>query len=157
MRPRLFDTSVLIPMIRGEAYEDLFRRALRTGRARMSSVVMQELYAGARTAADKKNYDGINRAFLSRGYIVTPDHDDWTLSGVILAQYQQLYGEVEPQDHIPDILIALCAVKVNAELVTENVVDMERWRKMLRRSRKRLNILAVKREEHRASSSGVRC
>lgn len=145
MRPLLFDTSILIPMIRGEAYEDLFLRALRSGRGRLSSVAMQELYAGVQTRDDKKDYDGINRAFLSRGYMVTPDHDDWTLSGVILARYQQLHGEVEPRDHINDILIALCAVKINAQLATENSVDMERWRKILRRSGKVLRVLPLRR------------
>jgi len=149
MRLQLFDTSVLIPTIREAAYEDLLRQALRAGRARISSVVMQELYAGARTPADKKSCDGINRAFMSRGYMVTPDHEDWTLGGITLARYQQLHGGVEPRDHINDILIALCAAKVNAELVTENAADKDRWRRMLRRSGKVLHVLAVKREEHR--------
>ena len=136
-------------MIRGEAYEDLFQGALRSGRARMSSVVMQELYAGARTLADKRDYDGINRAFVSRGYMVTPSHEDWTMSGVLLARYQQLYGDVEPRDHINDILIAFCAVKANADLVTENETDMRRWQRMLRRAGKKLAILPVKREVYR--------
>lgn len=144
-RPLLFDSSVLIPMIRGEAYEELFQRALRTGRARLSSVVMQELYAGARTRADKRNYDGINQAFVRRGYVVTPSHEDWTLSGVLLAQYQQRYGDVEPRDHINDLLIALGAVRAAAELMTENVTDMERWRKLLGRSGKTFSLQAVTR------------
>jgi len=117
----------------------------------MSSVVMQELYAGARTRADKNNYDGINRAFLGRGYMITPGHEDWTLGGVILARYQQLHGEIEPRDHIHGLLIALCAATAKAELVTENAADMERWRKMLGRLGKLLQILAVKRDEHRPS------
>ena len=74
--------------------------------------------------------------------MVTPNHDDWVLSGVLLARYQQRYGRVEPRDHINDILIALCAVRANAVLVTENVVDMERWRRMLGRSRKTFSIQA---------------
>jgi len=62
-------------MLREEAYTALFRQALETRRARLSSVVMQELYAGARTAADKRDYDEINSSFLQRGHIVTPDHN----------------------------------------------------------------------------------
>ena len=142
-RVLLFDSSALIPIIRGEVDEALFQRALRTGRARLSSVVMQELYAGARTRADKKNYDGISQAFVRRGCMVTPSHDDWVLSGVLLARYQQRYGAVEPRDHINDILIVLCAVRVNAALVTENVADMERWKRMLGRSGKALRIQPV--------------
>jgi predicted nucleic acid-binding protein len=148
VRPVLFDTSILIPMIRGEAYETLFQGALRTGRARLSSVVMQELYAGARTPADKRDYDEINRAFLNRQYIV-PHHEDWILSGILLARYQRLYGDVEPRDHINDILIAICAVKTNATLVTENTDDMKRWQRMLRRVGKNLLLMAVHREEYR--------
>lgn len=121
----------------------------------MSSVAMQELYAGARTAADKKNYDGINRAFVSRGFMVTPDHDDWTTAGVILARYQRLRGEVEPRDHINDILIVLSAAKLAAELVTENAADMARWGGMFRRAATKVHILGVKREEHRSGSRGI--
>jgi len=99
-RPVLFDTSVMIPMIRGEAYEELFQRALRNGKARLSSIVMQELYAGALHPADKKDYDAINRLFVNRGYMVTPTHDDWTMSGIMLARYQERFGKVEPRDHI---------------------------------------------------------
>jgi len=79
-------------MSQGEAYENLFQRALRTGQARLSSVVMQELYAGARTPADKKDYDEINKVFLRQGHIVTPDHDDWILSGIILLLQVQTQG-----------------------------------------------------------------
>lgn len=149
LRPLLFDTSILIPLIREEAYETLFQWALRAGRARLSSVVMQELYAGARTPADKRNYDGINLAFVRRGYMISPTHDDWILSGVLLARYQQLHGNVEPRAHINNILIALCAVKASATLVTENAEDMERWRKMLKRAGKPFALMAVKREEYR--------
>jgi predicted nucleic acid-binding protein len=133
-------------MIRGEAHEELFQRALRSGRARLSSVVMQELYAGAHTPADKKDYDAINRLFLSRGYIITPTHDDWILSGILLARYQQRYGAVEPRDHINDMLIVLCAVNTTADLVTENETDMTRWQAMLSRAGKRLSLRIVQRE-----------
>ena len=145
-RPLLFDTSIMIPMIRGEAYEDLFQRALRSGRARLSSVVMQELYAGAQSPADKHDYDAINRSFLRRGYMVTPSHDDWTLGGVLLARYQRRYGAIEPRDHINDILIVLCAVNANADLVTENAVHMRRWKEMLRRAGKKVSLRTVQRE-----------
>ena len=148
-RPLLFDTSVLIPMIRGDAYERLFFRSLRSGRARISSVVMQELYAGARAGADKKNLDGINRAFAGRGYLVTPDHDDWVFAGIILARYQNRHGKVEPRHHINDILILLGAARSEAALVTENAADMIRWRRMTRGAYKGLQVFGVRRAEWR--------
>jgi len=149
MRPQLFDTSTLIPMIRGEAYEPLFRRGLRSGRARISSVVMQELYAGARSRADKRSLDEFNRAFVSRGYVVTPDHHDWTRAGVILARYRRLHGDVQPRDHLNDLLIVLCAAKIAADLVTENAADMVRWRRMLPPDARALRIVGVRRQNHR--------
>jgi predicted nucleic acid-binding protein len=151
MRLQLFDTSTLIPMIRGEAYEPLFRRALRIGRARMSSVVMQELYAGARAPGDKKDLDAINRAFVSRGYLVTPGHEDWIMAGTVLARYQRLHGGVEPRDHINDVLIVLGASKLGADLMTENSADMERWRRMLPRGRRAFRVRGVRRRNHRAT------
>lgn len=151
MRLQLFDTSILIPMVRGEAYEELFRRALRSGRARMSSVVMQELYAGAHSPGDKRDLDGIHQMFKTQGYVVTPGHDDWVQAGLLLARYQRLRGRVEPRDHINDILVVLDAAKLGADLVTENGGDMERWRKVLRPSRRALRIRVVRRGDHRTA------
>ncbi len=151
MRLQLFDTSVLIPIIRGQAYEVLFRRALRGGRARMSSVVMQELYAGVRAPGDKKGLDAIQRAFLARGYVVTPGHDDWVLAGLLLARYARRRGAIEPRDHINDVLIVLNASMLGADLVTENASDMERWRKMLSGSRRAFRVHGVNRREHAPS------
>ena len=132
-------------MFRGVAYEDIFQRALRSGRARLSSVVMQELYAGALTPADKRDYDAINMAFSRRGYMLTPSHDNWIESGIMLARYQQRYGALEPRDHINDILIALSAAQANAVLITENDADMGRWGEMLKRKGKKLTITAMRR------------
>jgi predicted nucleic acid-binding protein len=151
MRLQLFDTSVLLPMIRGQAYEVLFRRALRGGRARMSSVVMQELYAGVRAPGDKRGLDAIHRAFLTRGYVVTPGHDDWVLAGLLLARYARRQGAVQPRDHISDVLIVLNASMLGADLVTENASDMERWRKMLSGSRRAFRVHGVNRRKHAPS------
>jgi predicted nucleic acid-binding protein len=144
--PRLFDTSVMIPVVRGEAYERLFRKALRSGRARLSSVVMQELYAGASTEADKRDYDRLNQAFVSRGYMLTPEHEDWVLAGILIAQYRRRYGNFNPRDHLNDVLIALSASRVAAELITENVADMNTWKSFLKRMGRRLNVKGVQRK-----------
>ena len=151
MRLQLFDTSILIPMVRGEAYEELFRRALRSGRARMSSVVMQELYAGTHSPGDKRDLDGIHQMFKTHGYVVTPGHDDWVQAGLLLARYQRLRGSVGPRDHINDVLIVLDASKLRADLVTENSSDMERWRRMLPRARRAFRVQGVNRGDHRTS------
>jgi predicted nucleic acid-binding protein len=109
---------------------------------------MQELYAGTRSAGDKRDLDGINRAFIGRGYVVTPEHGDWILAGLLLARYQRLKGGVNPSTHINDILIVLDAAKLGADLVTENSSDMERWRKMLPREKRAFRVERVVRSEH---------
>jgi len=123
----LFDTSVLIPLINTGLHERLFRRALRSGRALICSVVLQELYAGTADPGSKRALDAMNRAFLRAGAVVTPLHEDWCQAGVILARYARLHGQVDPRDHLADLLITLCAARAKAILVTENVHDMERW------------------------------
>jgi predicted nucleic acid-binding protein len=128
----LFDTSVLIPMINTGRYEETFRRAMRSGRALLCSVVLQELYAGTADVASKRDLDRLNRSFVLAGAIVTPEHDDWTAAGIILARYGRLRGRVARQDHLADVLITLCAARRSAILVTENVRDMARWAALAR-------------------------
>jgi len=53
-----------------------------------------------------------------------------------------LNGEVN------DVLIVIGAAKLDADLVTENAEDMERWRRMLRGRMKHSRILGVKRQDH---------
>jgi predicted nucleic acid-binding protein len=68
----LFDTSVYIPYLRGEAYSGLIEDAVRRGMVRPISVVMAELYAGTRSAQDKADLDVVLRAYQSLGFLVTP-------------------------------------------------------------------------------------
>lgn len=140
IRPLLFDTSVLIPLINSGRYEFVFRKALRSGRARLCSVVLQELLAGTPDAEGKKALDAMNSAFLRANAVVTPRHEDWHTAGVILARYMRLYGQVEPGDHLSDLLIALCAAQAGAVLVTENEKDMKRWAASIRRQGRTLTV-----------------
>lgn len=70
----VFDSSVYIPYLRREAYRDLVEGQTRRGRKRLSSVVLQELFTGTRSPADKRLLDDLNRAFVASGYVVTPEH-----------------------------------------------------------------------------------
>lgn len=79
---------------------------------------------------------------MGNKFMTNTQSEDALAKSLQLAVLRSLLFEAEPRDHINDILIALCAAKVNAELVTENTGDMERWRKMLRRAGKVLHILA---------------
>ena len=75
--------------------------------------------------------------------ILTPSEDDWALSGVYMARYIRLFGEINPKDHIFDLLISILASNANAPLVTKNTRDMLRWKKILRASGKNLILFSV--------------
>lgn len=131
----LFDTSVLIPMINAGRHELAFRRAVRSGRALLCSVVLQELYAGTPDLRSKRDLDRLNETFSVAGALVTPEHDEWTAAGVLLSRFSRLRGRVAPKDHLSDVLIVLCAARRSAILVTENLRDMARWAALVRPSR----------------------
>jgi len=148
-RTVVFDTSIYIPYFRGEAYRDLVESETRRGGNRVSSVVLQELYAGTRSPADKRLLDDLNRAFATRGLLLTPEHDEWVLTGQLLNQHGRRYGFLTPRHHVADILILLSAVRAGAVLITENVQDFSAWLKLLRRRRVSGAVLGVRRGDHR--------
>jgi predicted nucleic acid-binding protein len=146
----VFDTSIYIPYFRGEAYRNLVESETRRGRNRVSSVVLQELYAGTRSPADKRLLDNLNQAFAARGLLLTPGHDEWVLTGQLLNQYGRRHGFVTPRHHVADILILLSTVRSGAVLITENVQDFSAWLKLLRRRRVSATVVGVRRGDHRA-------
>jgi len=145
----LFDTSVYIPSLRGEAYTGLIEEAVRKGSVRLSSVVLAELYAGTRSAQDKADLDVVLRAYQSLGFLVTPQAEDWTRAGQTVRRYSRLYGEIEPREHMHDVLILLGGAAVGAEVVTENAKPFARWAALLRRMGRRVRIREVRREDYR--------
>jgi predicted nucleic acid-binding protein len=72
----LFDTSMYIPYLRGEAYSGLIETTGRSGRVRLSAVVLSELYAGTRSPQDKTDLDVVSRAYQSLGFLVVPAVED---------------------------------------------------------------------------------
>jgi predicted nucleic acid-binding protein len=148
IRPVVFDTSIYIPYVRREAYRNLVETQTRLGRNRLSSVVLQELYAGTRSAADKRLLDDLDRAFTARGYVVTPVHREWALAGQLLNQYGQRHGFLNPSRHVADVLILVSALRAGAVLITENMRNFSAWLKLLKRRRIVGTVLGVRREDH---------
>jgi predicted nucleic acid-binding protein len=144
----LFDTSIYIPHVRGEAYTTLLEEAARTGSVRLSAVVLEELYAGTRSARDKADLDVVLRAYQSLGFLVTPQTAEWTQAGQVIRRYSRLYGELEPREHLNDILILLSGAMVGAEVVTENARPFARWTALLRRMRRTVRVREVQREDY---------
>ena len=147
-RPVVFDTSIYIPYFRREAYRGLIETQTRKGRNLLSSVVLQELYAGARSSTDRRLLDGLNQAFTASDYVVTPGHEEWALAGQLLNLYARRHGVLNPRSHVADVLILISAFRTGAVLVTENVRNFSAWLQLLGRRRISGAILGVRREYH---------
>lgn len=144
----LFDTSVYIPYLRGEAYTSLIEEAVRRGSVRMSAVVLGELYAGTRSVRDKADLDTVLHAYQSLGFLVTPRATEWTRAEQAIRRYSHLYGAIEPREHLNDVLILLSGASIGAEVITENAKPFARWAVLLRRMRITARLREVRREDY---------
>jgi predicted nucleic acid-binding protein len=90
-----------------------------------SSVVAQELLAGARTPAGRKRVEILFRPFERVGRVVTPTHNHWKDAGVILAYVFR--DRPDLRNKLPalvnDCLLALSARSLGATLYTRNRDD----------------------------------
>jgi predicted nucleic acid-binding protein len=139
----VFDTSVIIPYITHGAYAKPFETALRQGIALIPAPVFHELYAGTRSKNDKVDVDCIYRSLKWIEGILTPSEEDWATSGIYMARYIRLFGEINPKDHIFDLLISILACNAHSPLVTKNTRDMLRWQRILRAAGKSLMLYPV--------------
>jgi predicted nucleic acid-binding protein len=141
--PYVFDTSVFIRTIRGNITPDLIARPLAAGRAYLSSVVACELWAGTKSREDAADLEMLVRGFERVGAILTPTHDDWAAAGRMLARYQRLHGSLASRGHSHDILVVLCAARVDGVVVTGNPSHIERWAGLARRAGRRVTMESV--------------
>ena len=90
-----------------------------------SSIVAQELLAGARSPAGRKRVEALFRPFERVGRVVTPGHKHWKDAGGILAKV--LHDRPDLKDKLPalvnDCLLALSARSLGATLYTRNRDD----------------------------------
>jgi predicted nucleic acid-binding protein len=122
----LFDTSVYISVLRDEAFAQefrprYFRDILRTY---FSSVVIQELLAGARTFRHRRQAAALYEPFERTGRIVTPSHSIWKEIGTIvavLAERVPQFRDKLSRGLINDRLIALSGRSIGATVVTPTV------------------------------------
>lgn len=98
-----------------------------------SSVVAQELLAGARTLAARKRVEILFRPFERVGRVVTPTHSHWKDAGLIIAQVLRDRPDLRNklQALVNDCLLALSARSLGATLYTRNRDDFS----MLQRQR----------------------
>jgi predicted nucleic acid-binding protein len=124
----LFDSSVYIGAFRGDRDAGLiFERWCRKTPIWVSSVVLEELYAGA-DAAGARLIGKLERDFERARRVLVPNLSDWTQAGRILAKVGAKYGfERIGQGRLTnDALIAASAARCGIEVVTGNARDFAR-------------------------------
>lgn len=124
----IFDTSVLIDHLRTGVHQQ--RISTLTGLLRTSSVVLAELWRGARRPAERE----FLRALERNHPLLTPTTKNWVESGQILSKLGAEQGLTSDRlrDLHFDLLIALTARSHGATLITTNGPDfalIDKYRK----------------------------
>ena len=125
--PVLFDSSVHIAALRpGGDPEFLAQRWATESPLWLSSVVLEELYAGSRPG-DRRILKKLERDFDKAGRILIPSLGDWASAGKTLAAIAQKYGyeKIGRTRLTNDTLIAISAARKGIRVLTINARDYE--------------------------------
>ena len=128
MRPMLFDSSIYISALRRGSDAALgLRRLAPDAPVWLSSVVLEELYAGARDR-DWHVVERLERDFDRAKRILVPNLSDWAQAGKVLARLAIKYGyEQIGQGRLTnDALIAMSAGRLGIRVITANERDFSR-------------------------------
>lgn len=127
MAKHLIDTDLYIDLIQSGITLPLIQEIYDkdTPGIYFSSVVAQELLAGARSPAGRRRVEVLYRPFERVGRVVTPSHSQWKDAGGILAKV--LDDRPDLKTKLPalvnDCLLALSARSLGATLYTRNRDD----------------------------------
>ena len=128
MQPALLDTSIYISALRrGSDAVLATRRLAADAQLWLSSVVLEELYAGAGDR-ERRVVERLARDFDRVKRILVPNISDWTQAGKVLARLAAKYGyEQIGQGRLTnDALIAISAGRLGIQLLTANERDFRR-------------------------------
>ncbi|MDE3201143.1 MAG: type II toxin-antitoxin system VapC family toxin [Acidobacteriota bacterium] len=123
--PILFDSSVYIAALRpGGNPELVAQRWAMESPLWLSSVVLEELYVGARPG-DRRALEKLERDFEKAGRLLVPNLGDWTAAGKMLAAIAEKHGyETIGRARLTnDTLIATSAARMGIRVVTVNARD----------------------------------
>ncbi len=123
--PVLFDSSVYIAALRpGGDPELLAQRWTMESPLWLSSVVLEELYAGSKPG-DLRVLEKLERDFEKAGRLLVPNLGDWTSAGKTLAAIARKYGyeKIGRARLTNDTLIATSAARRGIRVLTINVRD----------------------------------
>lgn len=128
MRAALFDSSVYISGIRRGDDAVLAQRRLSTDTLLwLSSVVLEELYAGA-VGSIGDSIERLEHDFERAKRILVPNLGDWTQTGRVLARVAAKYGyeRIRQGRLTNDALIAMSAGRIGARVITINERDFRK-------------------------------
>ena len=93
----------------------------------LSSIVVEELYAGALDAAAIRLVERHVGALEKAGRLINPTFQDWKEAGKLIAQITRKEPGRKPkiQQMLNDILLAFSARRIGADLFTFNRDDFE--------------------------------
>jgi predicted nucleic acid-binding protein len=128
MQPALFDSSIYISALRqGNDAALALRRLTADSPLWLSSVVLEELYAGAGDR-DRRAVERLERDFDNAERILVPNLSDWTQAGRVLARLADKYHyEQIGQGRLTnDALIAMSSGRLGITIITANQRDFSR-------------------------------
>lgn len=124
----VYDTSVYIELLRSRPFAEAILPRYEAGIpvTFFSSVVVQELLAGATDRLKRAAVEGLYRPFARSRRIVTPTHAVWEeagrLLGIMRGQRRDQIGRLAGS-FVNDLLIATSARATGAKVVTLNSDD----------------------------------
>jgi predicted nucleic acid-binding protein len=124
----LYDSSIYIASLRAGHDAALRLRRFTSGASLwLSSVVLEELYAGADSRAQKL-LERFERDFDRAKRILVPNLTDWSRCGKLLALLAAKYDyeQIGQGRLVNDALIALSAARVGITVITANQRDFAR-------------------------------
>ncbi len=100
----------------------------------LSAVVVQELRAGTKGGEDLRTLERyILEPFERRGRVVTPSYSTWSQAGDVLRELVRTEGQTpaSARSLANDVLLALSCREAGVTLVTENLRDFQRIRRLV--------------------------
>jgi predicted nucleic acid-binding protein len=128
MQPVLFDTSIYITALRlGDEAALGLRRAAAGAPVWLSSVVLEELYAGV-SPPSRRVVERLERDFDRARRILVPNLTDWTQTGKVLALLAAKYDyeQIGKGRLTNDALIAMSAGRLGITVLTVNARDFKK-------------------------------
>ncbi|MGH9546283.1 MAG: type II toxin-antitoxin system VapC family toxin [Terriglobales bacterium] len=128
LSPVLFDSSMYISALRtGEGAALMLRRLAAGAPVWLSSVVLEELYAGV-SARPWHVVERLERDFDRSKRILVPNLSDWTQTGKVLARLAAKYDyeQIGRGRLTNDALIAMSAGRLGITVITANKRDFKK-------------------------------